>query len=360
VAQIAATPDKHATRHSNAVGGKYHFLLRRLHSLSGIIPVGVFVIFHLFTNAQLTIGDFQHEVEFIHALPALLMIEIVLWLSIGFHAGLGIVYTVKGAKWGGERYEGNWRYILQRVTGILALVFIFFHIATLRWRWEMFGLFTPNTHTYRLWSHAAAKLMVQTGHAESMNEAKQRREREVRSQTPAGATEADYLRAKRASDIAYIKQHPMLQLRNHVQALVAMTVMPDRWSLPSLLGIHRAGGIWHRPVGWLEKAKLAFQQWGPVVATFAVANFIFTAVLWLGVLFSLPSLKAGPHRAVAWLLFLTLLGVIAGGAINVEATPRYRLPAVPMMALLTALALQCRTRRGGDATHSAVPCDDAR
>jgi len=143
VAQIAATPDKHATRHSNAVGGKYHFLLRRLHSLSGIIPVGVFVIFHLFTNAQLTIGDFQHEVEFIHALPALLMIEIVLWLSIGFHAGLGIVYTVKGAKWGGERYEGNWRYILQRVTGILALVFIFFHIATLRWRWEMFGLFTP-------------------------------------------------------------------------------------------------------------------------------------------------------------------------------------------------------------------------
>ncbi len=96
-----------------------------------------------------------------------------------------------------------------------------------------------------------------------------------------------------------------------------MTVMPDRWSLPSLLGVHRAGGIWHQPVGLLGKAKLAFQQWGPTVTTFAIAHFVFTALLWLGVLLSVPTLVTGQYRAIAWLLAMNLAGVIAAGAINV-------------------------------------------
>ena len=124
---------------------RHHFLLRRLHSLTGIVPVGVFVIFHLFTNAQLVIGDFQHEVAWIHSLPALLIMEIGLWVAIAFHAGLGLAYTFIGARpnVGSYRYEGNWRYFFQRVTGIIALVFIFFHIATLRWGWDIAGWHTP-------------------------------------------------------------------------------------------------------------------------------------------------------------------------------------------------------------------------
>mgnify|MGYP006271509629 FL=1 len=149
----AASSKSDVKRSPKAIGGKYHFLLRRLHSLSGVVPVGVFVIFHLFTNMQMLFtspgdphgGAFQHEVEFIHSLPALLVIEIVLWVSIGFHAALGIAYTVVGAKPNANKYGyfDNWRYSLQRISGILALVFIFFHIATLRWRWDVFGWFTP-------------------------------------------------------------------------------------------------------------------------------------------------------------------------------------------------------------------------
>ncbi len=115
---------------------KHHFLLRRLHSLSGVLPVGVFVIMHLFTNFQILVGNFQHEVEFIHSMPALLAIEITLWLSIGFHAALGFYYTFTGRVNNRTyNYGGNWRYTLQRVTGMLALAFIFIHIATLRWGW---------------------------------------------------------------------------------------------------------------------------------------------------------------------------------------------------------------------------------
>ena len=131
----------------------HHFLLRRLHSLSGILPVGLFVCMHLFTNAQMIWGQdtgpeahstFQHEVDFIHSMPALLFIEIALWGSIGFHALLGFWYTFTGkSNVKSYKYGGNWRYIMQRVTGMLALAFIFLHIATLRWRWDLFGWFTP-------------------------------------------------------------------------------------------------------------------------------------------------------------------------------------------------------------------------
>ncbi|MEL7089595.1 MAG: hypothetical protein AAGL98_14335, partial [Planctomycetota bacterium] len=132
--------------------GKHHFLLRRLHSLSGIVPIGVFVMVHLFTNAQMIWGQdattgegsFQHEVDFIHSMPYLLFIEISLWAAIGFHAVLGLWYTFSGkGNVKNYSYGSNIRYTLQRVTGIIALVFIFLHIATLRWRWDIFGWFTP-------------------------------------------------------------------------------------------------------------------------------------------------------------------------------------------------------------------------
>lgn len=140
----------HAASSTPSAGGvsfleKNHFLFRRLHSLTGIVPIGGFVCFHLFTNMQMLFGTFQHEVNFIHNMPALLFMEIfVLWLPIAFHAVLGIIYTFSGkANASSYKYESNWRYTLQRITGILAFIFIFLHIATLRWRWDLFGWYTP-------------------------------------------------------------------------------------------------------------------------------------------------------------------------------------------------------------------------
>jgi succinate dehydrogenase / fumarate reductase cytochrome b subunit len=132
---------------AGSIGGRYHFLLRRLHSLAGLVPVGLFLIFHLFTNMQMLFGAeaFQHEVEFIHLMPALLFIEITLWLSIGFHAALGLFYTFSGAKPNATAYgyADNWRYSLQRVTGVIALVFIFIHVAHFRWGWSIGGWLMP-------------------------------------------------------------------------------------------------------------------------------------------------------------------------------------------------------------------------
>ncbi|MBM4109525.1 MAG: hypothetical protein FJ255_12080 [Phycisphaerae bacterium] len=135
---------------------RHHFLLRRLHSLTGIVPIGVFLVAHLVTNSSLIWGKaglrgahpelgwldggiayFAEEVRWINTqVPHLLLVEIVLWVSIAFHAGLGVLYARSGrnnvARYA---YGGNRRYAAQRLTGYVAIAFIFYHVATLRWGW---------------------------------------------------------------------------------------------------------------------------------------------------------------------------------------------------------------------------------
>lgn len=134
---------------------RHDFLLRRLHSLTGIVPIGVFLISHLTTNsslvwgkldsrAQLHAGDgghpgvatFQHEVNFIHSIPFLLLIEITLWVSLGFHSLYGLYIATTGrSNLNKYKLNGNARYALQRISGYVGILFIFYHVATLRWGW---------------------------------------------------------------------------------------------------------------------------------------------------------------------------------------------------------------------------------
>lgn len=129
---------------------KHYFLLRRLHSLTGVVPIGVFLIVHLVTNSSIVWGQltghgeghggvqtFQHEVNFIHSLPALFLIEIFgLWLPIAFHSILGVYYATTARPNNKDYpYQDNWRYTLQRISGYVGVFFIFYHVATLRWGW---------------------------------------------------------------------------------------------------------------------------------------------------------------------------------------------------------------------------------
>ncbi len=135
-----------------------YFLLRRLHSLSGIIPIGAFLFPHLLTNSSIVWGSwfktadqvhggvesFQHEVNYIHNMPFLILIEWgVLFLPIIFHAVLGVWFALSGRPNSlAYPYMANWRYTLQRLSGYLGVVFIFMHITSLRFGLE-FGGFMP-------------------------------------------------------------------------------------------------------------------------------------------------------------------------------------------------------------------------
>ncbi len=109
------------------------FLIRRLHSLSGLIPVGAFMCVHLATNSSVLNGPetFQNFVYGIHSLGKLLVpVEwAFIFLPLLFHALLG-VWIIKGGlpNTSQYRYGSNIRYTLQRASGMVAMVFILYHV----------------------------------------------------------------------------------------------------------------------------------------------------------------------------------------------------------------------------------------
>ncbi|NUO16286.1 MAG: succinate dehydrogenase, partial [Planctomycetaceae bacterium] len=74
-----------------------HFYLRRLHSLSGVVPVGVFLLQHMYSNALSLWGPgvYDEHVHFLIYQPLVLLLELfVVFLPLAFHAGLGVYFMV--------------------------------------------------------------------------------------------------------------------------------------------------------------------------------------------------------------------------------------------------------------------------
>lgn len=117
-----------------SVFGRHEFVVRRLHSLTGLIPVGGFLAFHLITNGSVLDGaeTFQYRVNQIHDLgpTTLLLLEWpFIFIPILFHALIGMVIVCRGMRNVTDYpYAGNIRYTLQRWTGVIAFVFILWHV----------------------------------------------------------------------------------------------------------------------------------------------------------------------------------------------------------------------------------------
>ena len=79
------------------------FFNRRLHSLLGVIPVGFFLVEHLYTNFTMTKGvqAFIEQVEWLWSLPFLPILEIFfIYLPLMYHAiyGLYIAFQAKNTR----------------------------------------------------------------------------------------------------------------------------------------------------------------------------------------------------------------------------------------------------------------------
>ena len=120
--------------HPASIFGRYEFVIRRLHSLTGLVPIGAYLCFHLATNAAILDGPqaYQHRADQIQALgpTTLFFMEWgLVFLPILFHASVGLIIVTRGRRNVARYpYVGNWRYTLQRATGVIAFVFIIWHV----------------------------------------------------------------------------------------------------------------------------------------------------------------------------------------------------------------------------------------
>ncbi len=125
-------------------GQGHSFLLRRLHSLSGIVPIGAFLIEHLLSNFEALKGPaaYAAQVKWLNALPLVRVLEwALIFLPLAYHAGYGMYIWLRGKSnviyypW-----AGNWLYTAQRWSGGIALAYIVQHV----WRQRFSGVNLPD------------------------------------------------------------------------------------------------------------------------------------------------------------------------------------------------------------------------
>jgi succinate dehydrogenase / fumarate reductase cytochrome b subunit len=111
-----------------------NFWLHRLHSLSGIVPIGGFIAFHLYENYSALRGaeHYNEVARTLQVMPFALALEIaVIIVPIFFHGIYGLFVTATGSL-NAKSYRRNWMYNLQRVTGVILFAYILFHLWTTR------------------------------------------------------------------------------------------------------------------------------------------------------------------------------------------------------------------------------------
>jgi succinate dehydrogenase / fumarate reductase cytochrome b subunit len=113
-----------------------NYVLHKLHSLTGIVPIGFYMVQHITLNSFSLAGPdkFNGVIHFFETVPPhlLLGVEIfVLWLPMLFHAVYGTMIAFRArpnyfaAKY---RWSENRMFEWQRWTGILLFIFLIYHV----------------------------------------------------------------------------------------------------------------------------------------------------------------------------------------------------------------------------------------
>ena len=121
------------------------YLLRKLHSFTGILPVGAFLAEHFWSNSAALVSarKYDQTSEDLQTIPYRLFVEwAFIFLPLLYHAGYGVYIWLSGkSNVSAYPWVKNWLFTLQRYTGLLAFVYIGWHLYTERW-------LTHGTSTY--------------------------------------------------------------------------------------------------------------------------------------------------------------------------------------------------------------------
>lgn len=114
-----------------------HFLLRRLHSLLGLLPVGAFLVFHLWENSQSRFGAAHYNEQVVAAIQGMNYLPLIELFAIAlpllFHAGYGLVIINSGrAEPLTYPYLRGRLYWAQRWSGVGLILFLLLHVGLTR------------------------------------------------------------------------------------------------------------------------------------------------------------------------------------------------------------------------------------
>src|SRR5207253_9069635 len=99
-----------------------------MHQLTGIMPLGFFVLEHFYTNSKALTGpaDFNSAVKDLQSIPYILFVEICgIFIPLIYHAVYGLVIMVDARLYNLHYpYARYWFYTIQRFTGVILLFVI--------------------------------------------------------------------------------------------------------------------------------------------------------------------------------------------------------------------------------------------
>ena len=112
-------------------------LLRRAFKLSGILPLGAFLVVHLVTSLRALAGQdaYLRTARVFENIPGLAVFEaLFVFAPLLFHAAVGLWLVVRGIPLDARSPYPRALRVGVRVTGVLALAFLAMHLAELRFR----------------------------------------------------------------------------------------------------------------------------------------------------------------------------------------------------------------------------------
>jgi len=120
------------------MAGRENYFWHKLHSLTGVIPTGFYLLQHLSLNTFSLAGPdkFNGVIQFFESMPKHIIMFLkfgVIWPALIFHAvyGLFIISRSEGNySQAAFKYRENRYYTLQRWSGIFAFFFLAYHMAS--------------------------------------------------------------------------------------------------------------------------------------------------------------------------------------------------------------------------------------
>jgi succinate dehydrogenase / fumarate reductase cytochrome b subunit len=108
---------------------------RRLFSLTGLVPLGAFLVLHVVLNARAIRGDeaFDAAVSAAHRLPAVRLVEVLLvFAPLLLHAAIGMWLVATRAPLALPSPYPRPMAMAMRATGVVALLFLAWHLPEMR------------------------------------------------------------------------------------------------------------------------------------------------------------------------------------------------------------------------------------